>query len=44
MAAMEPLDVRRLVLYDEEDAVLLLGLAMAILWQVGGKSEGWIDR
>ena len=44
MADMEPLDVRSLVLYDEEDAVLLLGLAMAILWQVGSKSEGWIDR
>ena len=31
MTAMEPLDVRSLVLYDEEDAVVLLGLAMAIL-------------
>ena len=39
MAAMEPLDVRSLVLYDQEDAGLLLGLALAILWQVGGK--GW---
>ena len=36
MMAMEPLDVRSLVLYDE-DAVLLLGLAMEILSQVGGK-------
>ena len=39
MAAMEPLDVRSLVLYDQEDAGLLLGLALAILWQVRGK--GW---
>ena len=38
MAAMEPLDVSSLVLYGEEDAVLL-GLAIAILWQVGGKSD-----
>ena len=44
MSAMEPLDVRSLVLYDEQDAVPPLGLAMAILWQVGGKSEGWMDR
>ena len=44
MAAMEPLDVRSLVHYDEEDAVVLLGLAMAILWQVGHKGiKVWSD-
>ena len=37
MAAIEPLDVRSLAVYDEQDGVVPLGLAMAILWQVGSK-------